>query len=257
MASEGKVTGTFVVVFMVLVAGVLAMPARADAQDGQAAPRGGAEGSAKPRPGGRSRAVTIRFAEMDVDHDGVITRAEWQGTDEGFRQQDTNHDGVLSGEEVAPPPSAGAKGRRRDELIAQFTRADRDGDVRLRRVEWTSDLGSFDDADANHDGLVSRDEFIAAHRTPPATGEAATAPAGDLRRESPAFQAGFDRGMADGRQAGKEDRTVNGGKWDLEGQRELEQADAGYTANLGRRVDYQAGYRAGFRRAYTEGFGPR
>ena len=52
-------------------------------------------------------------------------------------------------------------------------------------------------------------------------------------------------------------RTVNGGKWDLEGQRELEQADAGYETRLGRREDYQAGFRAGFRRGYTEGFGPR
>ena len=55
----------------------------------------------------------------------------------------------------------------------------------------------------------------------------------DLRRGTPAFQAGFDRGLADGRQAGKEDKNINGGKWDLEGQRELEQADAGYESSRG------------------------
>jgi len=57
--------------------------------------------------------------------------------------------------------------------------------------------------------------------------------------------------------AGREDKTINGGKWDLEGQRELEQADSGYRNELGTRTDYQAGYRAGFRVGYREGFGPR
>ncbi len=65
------------------------------------------------------------------------------------------------------------------------------------------------------------------------------------------------RGLAEGKQAGYEDRTINGGRWDLDGQRELEQADSGYTTAVGSRAEYQAGYRAGFRRGYREGFGPR
>jgi hypothetical protein len=44
--------------------------------------------------------------------------------------------------------------------------------------------------------------------------------------------------------------------WDLEGQRELEQADAGYDSTMGLRADYQAGYREGFRRGYPDGFMP-
>ena len=72
----------------------------------------------------------------------------------------------------------------------------------------------------------------------------------------------FDRdpaykGLAEGRQAGREDKNVNGGKWDLDGQRELEQADSGYRPELGDRADYQSGYRAAFRLGYREGFGPR
>ena len=39
---------------------------------------------------------------MDTDNDGVITRAEWRGNDQSFREHDLNHDGVLSGEEVSP-----------------------------------------------------------------------------------------------------------------------------------------------------------
>jgi hypothetical protein len=41
-----------------------------------------------------------RVRDMDRDHDGVVTRAEWRGTDQGFRDRDTNRDGVLSGAEV-------------------------------------------------------------------------------------------------------------------------------------------------------------
>ena len=70
------------------------------------------------------------------------------------------------------------------------------------------------------------------------------------------FQAGRDRGLTDGRQAGREDRDQRGA-WDLEGQRELEQADAGYRSELGSRDQYQAGYREGFRQGYAEGYGPR
>jgi EF hand len=204
----------------------------------------------------RGAAGEIRFHAMDADNDGVITRAEWRGSDEAFRQEDTNKDGVLSGVEVAPEPSAQSRLRRRDELVAQFTRADRDSDARLRANEWTADLGSFEQTDRNGDKMVTRAEFLAANRNAAAENTAGGA-AANLRRGTPAFQTGFDKGLVDGRQAGKEDRNVNGGKWDLEGQRELEEADAGYDVGLGRRVDYQAGYRAGFRRAYAEGFGPR
>jgi hypothetical protein len=254
MSIRQRIYGRIVVILM---AWAVLAPCAVDAGQGESSSRTGRDVGAQAR-GRRGRAVPIRFAEMDVDHDGVITRAEWQGSEQAFREQDTNGDGVLSGEEVAPPPTPAARGRRRDELVAQFTRADRDGDARLRRNEWTTDLGSFEEADANRDGVVTRNEFIdarlAAARN---TGDRASAPVADLRRGTPAFAAGFDRGLAEGRQAGKEDRTVNGGKWDLEGQRELEQADAGYATSLGRREDYQAGYRAGFRRGYADGFGPR
>jgi hypothetical protein len=233
-----------------VLAGVLASAGSAAPQNGTAVPR-----DDRQRAGA---AAPIRFQAMDTDHDGVITRAEWRGSDEAFRQQDTNHDGVLSGKEVAPLPSTQLSVRQRDELVAQFTRADRDGDRRLRRNEWTLDLGSFEQADANGDGVVTRAEFLNSRPAQAAAGSDTTSGSiADLRRGTPAFETGFDRGVADGRQAGKEDRYVNGGKWDLEGQRELEQADAGYQASLGARVDYQAGYRAGFRRGYAEGFGPR
>ena len=93
--------------------------------------------------------------------------------------------------------------------------------------------------DKNNDGRLTRDEF---------SGAAAT--------QSEAWKRGHDRGLIEGRQAGKEDRAATWG-WDLEGQRELETADSGYDARFGPKAEYQAGYREGFRKGYREGFGPR
>ena len=50
-----------------------------------------------PPPAGPS---SERVRDMDADHDGVVTRAEWRGSDQAFRDHDTNSDGVLSGAEV-------------------------------------------------------------------------------------------------------------------------------------------------------------
>lgn len=207
----------------------------------------------------RGRDGIGRFHPMDADRDGVITRAEWQGNGESFRRQDTNADGVLSGIEVSRLLRPGNNARRRDDLVARFTRADADNDNRLGRDEWSTPLGSFDQSDANHDGLVTRAEFLAATRV--RTGNDADVLDTDASRDRPldtqAYKAGVQNGLVDGRQAGREDRQVNGAKWDLEGQRELEQADAGYQTTLGPRGEYQSGYRNGFRRGYAEGFGPR
>ena len=42
----------------------------------------------------------VRVRDMDADRDGVVTRAEWRGSDSAFRDRDANRDGVLSGAEV-------------------------------------------------------------------------------------------------------------------------------------------------------------
>ena len=43
-----------------------------------------------------------RFAGMDRDQDGVITRTEWRGSAQSFDKHDWNNDGVLSGDELRP-----------------------------------------------------------------------------------------------------------------------------------------------------------
>jgi Ca2+-binding EF-hand superfamily protein len=171
--------------------------------------------------------VEDRVRDMDANRDGRVTRDEWHGSRQIFDRLDGNRDGALSGTEFngnEPPPDL-------------FVSVDVNRDGQVTRDEWHWSRASFDERDRNHDGRLSRDEF--------APGAAA---------QSRAYQAGYARGRTEGLQAGREDRDRNQG-WDLEGQRELEAADSGYTAAVGARADYQAGYRDGFRLAYREGYG--
>jgi len=241
----------------------------------------------------------MRFQGMDRDGDGVITRSEWRGNIQSFRQQDLNGDGVLSGNEVwveagQQDPLFGDRNIDQRGLTAAFRRADVNNDGVIDRDEWYGDLPTFERVDRNDDGRINRTEFLGDD----AVGTSGSASFNELDRNgngvvtanewigpraefnrldadddgvvtrdeyrseqtnnrSAAYRAGLTRGLAEGKQAGYEDRNINGGRWDLEGQRELEQADSGYTASVGSREEYQSGYRAGFRRGYRDGFGPR
>ena len=172
---------------------------------------------------------SARFRGMDVNRDGVITRAEWRGSEQSFRQHDRNNDRVLAGEEV--------RAFEDDGLVQDFGLVDLDGNGHVTQQEWRR---AFTQLDTNRDGSLTQNELGARDRAPVVTRT---------------FQAGRDRGLTDGRQAGREDAARR--VWDLDGQRELEQADAGYNNGLGPRDQYQAGYRDGFRQGYTEGYGPR
>jgi Ca2+-binding EF-hand superfamily protein len=297
------------------------------------------------------RAPEIRFQAMDANHDGVITRDEWRGSDRSFRNHDWNGDGRLSGDEVRPGARRNARWDDRDieDSIEQepdwtpagfrsldhnndrrlarnewhampelFTRLDRnrDGflseaeytgnddddredrfidldqnrDGRVSRSEWHGSVAVFDALDANRDGVLTRNEAVGTTAAGPqddfrsvdvnndgfvtpnewhwnraafdrldtnhdarlARQEWDRTNTLDLPSQTPAYRAGYERGRQDGVQAGREDKPRG---WDLEGQRELETADAGYQPTVGPHADYQAGYRAGFRRGYVEGFG--
>jgi hypothetical protein len=214
------------------------------------------------RPQGGDAQMQARFRGMDTDGDGVITRAEWRGSDSAFRRADSNRDGVLSGTEVrvaGPAPVAARAGDAAslDQLNSRFSRLDADSDGRLARSEWTGDAGAFELADADHDNIVTRSEFLKTERAEGLATVPTPKIVADPHENSAGYRAGYDKGLIEGRRAGKEDRSAAAGHWDLEGQRELEQADSGFEPRLGAREDYQAGYRIGFRTGYSQGFGPR
>ena len=173
-----------------------------------------------------------RFDYLDANNDGRVSRAEWHGTGERFDLLDDNRDGFLTRAEVRgtnePPPDL-------------FSSVDVNRDNRITRDEWHWSRATFDGRDDNRDGVLTREEFSNQNSRAP---------------RSQAWTQGRDRGLVEGRQAGKEDRQLRNA-WDLEGQRELETADSGYDARFGSKADYQAGYREGFRQGYREGFGPQ
>jgi Ca2+-binding EF-hand superfamily protein len=115
-------------------------------------------------------AQRIRFAEMDANNDGRITREEWRGSLRSFIVHDWNNDGVLSGEEVrvggrreAPTVDPDFdEGRRelRDWTAQRFTRTDVNRDGRITRAEWPYDWESFNRADRNRDRILTRQEFL-------------------------------------------------------------------------------------------------
>ena len=174
-----------------------------------------------------------RFEDLDVNRDGRITRPEWHASDDAFRWLDRDSNGALSRVEVMGPAEDDSRGD-------AFANLDVDRNGRISADEWHWSRDAFTRRDANRDGAIARDEFQR----------------GSSDTQSPAYRSGYDRGLTEGRDAGREDKQRRN-QWDLDGQRELVQADSGYQAHLGDRAEYQNGYRSGFRVGYGEGFGRR
>ena len=92
-----------------------------------------------------SAAVKAKFAQIDTNHDGVVSRAEF----EAFRARMASGD-VDRGNGAAAFVHIGGH---------WFERSDANGDGRVTLAEATGrPLEMFDMADTNHDGVVSLQE---------------------------------------------------------------------------------------------------
>jgi len=237
MMRSGKTTSP-------IAACLLAAPALAFAQQGRAADR---------------------VATMDRNGDGVVTREEWTGTADAFDARDWNRDGILSGSEMRPGARRGQERRARDgngdrgadqfndSTPERLAALDRNRDGRLTQKEWRGTSEEFKRRDGNQDGVLSGTELNNLEGSREGTRSRRQSGSASQNR-SRAYQAGSERGRTEGLEAGRQDRERSQG-WDLEGQRELETADSGYTSSLGARAEYQSGYREAFRAAYREGYG--
>ena len=232
------------------------------------------------------------FRDLDADGNGRITAAEWSYDREDFRRADHNGDGILTQREFlgeAANDGDAADHRSASPTSARFSILDANRDDRVSRSEWRSDRITFDRLDENRDGyltraemavpdagavdfssldsdrngVISRGEWLqsaaAFERLDTNRDGRLTSIERRPRRRDPA-EHGLSRRLRTG-DGGRPRRRPRGPHrnqgWDLDGQRELEQADSGYHDALGARADYQAGYRAAFRIGYREGFGPR
>jgi Ca2+-binding EF-hand superfamily protein len=101
-----------------------------------------------------------RFEYMDVDNNGRIDRDEWHGTDETFKWLDRNNNGSLSRVEVVGQQGRGGA------AADQFATLDLNRDNQISVNEWQWSRRSFDQRDANGDGLITRREFAATNVTP-------------------------------------------------------------------------------------------
>jgi Ca2+-binding EF-hand superfamily protein len=116
------------------------------------------------------RGAQMRFQGMDSNRDGRVSRSEWRGSDDSFRQHDWNNDGVLSGEEVqvgaaraVSPDDDYDQAQRpqfRNWTERGFANLDRNRDGRVARNEWFYDREGFVRADRNGDGGLTREEFL-------------------------------------------------------------------------------------------------
>ena len=110
---------------------------------------------------------------MDTNNDGVITRAEWRGTDRAFLNQDWNGDGRLSGQEVAIGGRRNSNFEEADHIPnryeryvswtqAGFNNLDHNRDRRITSNEWHFDIETFRRVDRNREARSTRRNFSAA-----------------------------------------------------------------------------------------------
>src|SRR5688572_18326703 len=100
----------------------------------------------------------MRFAGLDRNNDGVITRDEWRDSRESFVVADWNGDGVLSGAEVrtdAASQDSFGQAANSDE----FTVLDANGNGRVERREWDGNAQAFRRVDRNGDNTLTLAEM--------------------------------------------------------------------------------------------------
>jgi Ca2+-binding EF-hand superfamily protein len=116
-------------------------------------------------------AARIRFEAMDRDHNGIITRDEWQGSVRSFQVHDWNGDGTLSGQEVAIGGRRNTNWEQADHnpnsaeryvswTTSGFNNLDHNRDRKITRNEWHYDVETFRRVDRNADGALDQSEFL-------------------------------------------------------------------------------------------------
>ena len=117
------------------------------------------------------------FDNLDANGNGRVERQEWHASADAFDWLDRNRDGFLTRAEVLGTAQRGAgAGRAGGD---EFTSLDVNRDGKIMPNEWHWSRSSFDQRDANRDGMLTRRELSS-------TEAAAVATSGQLVRVNPA-----------------------------------------------------------------------
>jgi len=108
--------------------------------------------------------VLERIRHADADGDGAVTRAEFVAYRASqFQTLDRNHDSTLS---VADAPRFAGRAPMGIDVAAMTAQFDANGDGRVSQAEYVNGpTPAFDQADANHNQIVTRAELDAAVAT--------------------------------------------------------------------------------------------
>lgn len=101
-----------------------------------------------------------RFAQMDTNRDGRISRNEWPRGEDSFEQLDRNNDQYLSRSELQDRGWDDRDGDLYPRDDRRFRDLDRNRDSRLSQSEWTGSRDFFDRLDRNNDGWLSLNEWL-------------------------------------------------------------------------------------------------
>lgn len=101
----------------------------------------------------------MRYSQMDVNHDGIVTRGEWRGDNSLFHNSDWNGDGVLSGNEVTGGARRGDD-YDRNHSEERFKHLDQNNDSLVSRDEWDGLIEAFNRLDDNRDEVLVPSEFV-------------------------------------------------------------------------------------------------
>jgi Ca2+-binding EF-hand superfamily protein len=102
---------------------------------------------------------TELLRQLDADQDGFITRDEW---DRFFGNRDKDGDKKLSQEEIRPESSRGEETKGPDYgRLAAFERLDTNRNDAIDFSEWPGKEKDFRYLDSDHNGSLSREEFLA------------------------------------------------------------------------------------------------
>jgi Ca2+-binding EF-hand superfamily protein len=122
--------------------------------------------------------LDARFSAIDTNHDGQLDKAEvaaaqakalqraqeveQQRLETEFKKLDSNHDNSLS---LAEFKAAGPRLKTNDTPDQMIAQLDTNKDGKISAAEYRApQLGNFDKADANHDGILTAQELQAARK---------------------------------------------------------------------------------------------